>query len=94
MNNELPLLYAFMETEERDAICVTETWFDENSFPSFNQYNLYRKNRDDFRHGGEVCIYTNNCHKTYEVLESYLGFTDTSIETVWCRCIIIMRNCL
>ena len=52
------------------------------------KYNLYRKDRVNFRHGGGVCIYIKNCYKTYEVLESDLGFTDTSIETVWCGCII------
>ena len=40
-----------METEEPDAICVTETWFYENSCPSFNKYNLYIKDIVDFRHG-------------------------------------------
>ena len=56
-----------METEEPDAICVTETWFNENSCPSFNKYNLYIKDIVDFKHGGG-CIFIKNCNKTYEVL--------------------------
>ena len=49
-----------METEESDAICVTETWLNENSCPSFNINNLYRKYRVDFRRGGRDCIYIKN----------------------------------
>ena len=59
---------------------------------------MYRKDRANFRHGGGVCIYIKNCYKKYEVLESDLGFTDISIEIVWCGCIInnekLLEGCI
>ena len=63
-------------------------WFKENSCPSFGNYTLHR--RVGQRNGGGVCIYIKNSidFYSYSLNESDFGFTDSSIETVWCCCLV------
>jgi hypothetical protein len=76
--------------EEPDAVFVSETWFKENSCPSFRNYNLHRRDRVGQRHGGGVCIYIKKSvdYYAYSLNESDFGFSDTSIETVLCCCLV------
>jgi hypothetical protein len=76
--------------EEPDAVFVSETWFKENSCPSFENYTLQRKDRVCQRNGGGVCIYIKKSLNfySYEINECDFGFTDSSIETVWCCCLV------
>ena len=88
--NKLPFLETLLAMEEPDAVCISETWFKENSCPSFGNYTLHRRDRVGQRNGGGVCIYIKNSidFYSYSLNESDFGFTDSSIETVWCCCLV------
>ena len=55
--NKLSYMETLLAMEEPDAVFITETWFKENSCPSFQNYNLYRKDRLGLRSGSGVCMY-------------------------------------
>ena len=90
LSNKLPFLESLFAMEEPDAVFVSETWFKENSCPSFENYTLHRKDRVGQRNGGGVCIYIKKSINfySYDLNEYDLGFTDSSIETVWCCCLV------
>jgi hypothetical protein len=76
--------------EDPDAVFVSETWYNENSCPGFENYTLHRKDRVGQRMGGGVYIYIKKSidYYSYGLNESDFGFTDSSIETVWCCCLV------
>ena len=88
LNNKSPFLQTLLVIEEPDAVFISETWYKDNSCPSFPGYTLFRKDRVGPRQGGGVCVYIKSIYKSYEIPESELGFSDLSIESVWCCCTV------
>jgi hypothetical protein len=90
LSNKLASLETLFAMEDPDAVFVSETWYNENSCPGFENYTLHRKDRVGQRMGGGVCIYIKKSidYYSYSLNESDFGFTDSSIETVWCCCLV------
>ena len=90
LNNKLSYLETLLAMEQPDAVFVSETWFKENSCPSFSNYTLHRRDRLGLRSGGGVCIYIKKSinYYSYDLNEIDLGFSDPSIEVVWCFCLV------
>ena len=68
-------------------VCVTETWFGNNSAPHIKGYHLHSRCRG--RRGGGVCIYVRDDICSMEVMDTQLrGDSDNpnevKIEQVWC----------
>ena len=57
LSNKLASLETLFAMEDPDAVFVSETWYNENSCPGFENYTLHRKDRVGQRMGGGVCIY-------------------------------------
>ena len=69
-------------------ISVFETLFKENSWLNIENYTLYRTDRVGKRHGGGVCIYIKKIFESYEISSSDFGINDSSIESIWCCCLV------
>ena len=69
LNNKGPFFQTLLTIEEPDAVFISETWYKDNSCPSFPGYTLFRKDRVGPRQGGGVCIYIKNIFKSYEIPE-------------------------
>jgi len=67
LNNKMNHLRSYISAGEFDVLFISETWFKEDSCPNLNGYSIYKKDRNDQRHGGGVCIYIKNTFSTYEV---------------------------
>ena len=65
-------------------IMVTETWFNEKSIVTMNNYNIHVKNRNsiDSRRGGGVVIYVRNYLISTEICDPILNCFET--EIIWC----------
>ena len=46
------------------------------------------------KHGVGACIYLRSIYNPFEVVQGHIGFSDPSIETVWCSCSISKEKLL
>lgn len=65
------------------VIMITETWFNEQTVSTIENYKCYRKDRKDDNFGGGVCIYIRRDIPSSEASEQQL--TKGEIEQVWCK---------
>ena len=54
LNNKMSIFKAEVAMDQPDVIFISETWFNDNSCPSLNGYNIFRRDRGDQRCGGGV----------------------------------------
>jgi exonuclease III len=77
-------LRANAHTHEPDIICITETWFHKESDVNIDNYDIYRRDRNNDNledHHGGVCIYVKKSIKCVETNIKQLNSID--IEQIW-----------
>ena len=52
----------YIAVDQPDIILVSETWFNENSCPSLDGFNIYRRDINDRRCGGGVKVFMLKTH--------------------------------
>ena len=81
LENKLDEFKAVVDTYNPKIIAVSETWFKSNSVVTVPGYKVYRKDRNDGRRGGGVCLFVESSINSYELND--VGFNLSRIEQVW-----------
>jgi len=70
-----------LDTYRPNLVGISETWFKSNSIVTVPGYNAHRKDRNDGRRGGGVCLYIENSINSYELNDA--GFNSSKVEQIW-----------
>jgi hypothetical protein len=81
LENKLDEFKAVVDTYNPKIIAVSETWFKSNSVVAMPGYRVYRRDRNDGRRGGGVCLFIENSINSYELNDA--GFNLSRVEQIW-----------
>ncbi|XP_065658559.1 uncharacterized protein LOC136083080 [Hydra vulgaris] len=81
LENKFDEFKVLVDTYRPQIIAVSETWFKSISVVNLNGYNLYRRDRNDGRRGGGVCLYITETIKSLELNDAV--FNLSKIEQIW-----------
>ena len=81
LENKFDEFNLLVDTYHPQVIAVGKTWFKIISIVNLNGYNLYRKDRNDGRRGGGVCLYIDRTIKSLELSDAV--FNLGKIEHIW-----------
>ena len=81
LENKLDEFKVVVSTYRPKIIAVSETWFKSISNVNMNGYNVYRRDRNDGRRGGGVCLYIDQSIESFELSDA--RFNLSKIEHIW-----------
>ncbi|ESN92775.1 hypothetical protein HELRODRAFT_164888 [Helobdella robusta] len=81
LDNKMDKFRVVIETHHPSIIGVSETWFKDSPIVNINNFKVYRKDRNDGRCGGGMCLFINSPFNSYEVTDGV--FSRSNVEQVW-----------
>ncbi|XP_065651308.1 uncharacterized protein LOC136079499 [Hydra vulgaris] len=81
LENKFDEFIVLVDTYRPQIIAVSETWFKSILVVNLNGYNLYRRDKNDGRRGGGVCLYITETIKSLELNDAV--FNLSKIEQIW-----------
>lgn len=85
LTSKIAQLEALLDSTKVDALCINESWLNENVNNNqirIDEYKIYRLDRKEKKRGGGLCAYINGKHRVDAHKYSDLNRSDKNLEAM------------